>query len=309
MEVWLCLAGGNALGAFHVGAWSAVTKAGLNVTRIAGASIGGVAAAIIAGNAPERREEALHDLLRRISLTVPGLSHAAEKRVLSTAALLFGNPYLYRPGLPGLAGALPLMPSDVSLFRREAMRRILEDLIDFDRLNASDMEVMVTALDAETGEVNIFRNRGEGLRVEHLLAGTALPVLFAPVTIDGRTFFDPGLAQNLPLPALLDREEEAAILAFDLYPLRRTLHASLNGIADRAQDLAFASQSARAIAGAERTGRQILHVVLDDPEDDFVGKAFDYGARSLHRRAKLGEAQATAALGAAGLGAPGAAGT
>jgi NTE family protein len=66
MEAWLCFAGGNALGAFHVGAWQAIEQSGLRVSRMAGASIGAVVAAIIAGNPPDRRTEALHGFLAQV---------------------------------------------------------------------------------------------------------------------------------------------------------------------------------------------------------------------------------------------------
>ncbi|MCO6364099.1 hypothetical protein GBO37_15890 [Paracoccus sp. 08] len=64
MQTWLCLSGGNALGAFHAGAWKAIQDAALNVTRISGASIGAIVAAVIAGNQPDRRVESLDRFLR-----------------------------------------------------------------------------------------------------------------------------------------------------------------------------------------------------------------------------------------------------
>ena len=49
------MSGGNALGAYHAGAYEALSAAGVAPTRIAGASIGAVVGALIAGNAPEDR--------------------------------------------------------------------------------------------------------------------------------------------------------------------------------------------------------------------------------------------------------------
>ena len=59
METWPCLSGGNALGAFHAGAWRGIQDAGLSVTRMAGAPIGAIVAAVMAGNRPDRRVESL----------------------------------------------------------------------------------------------------------------------------------------------------------------------------------------------------------------------------------------------------------
>src|SRR3954469_19495645 len=54
-EMWLCLSGGNALGAFHAGAYQVLHENQLEPDRIAGASIGAVTGALIAGNRPEQR--------------------------------------------------------------------------------------------------------------------------------------------------------------------------------------------------------------------------------------------------------------
>lgn len=53
----LVLAGGIAMGAFEGGAYEALDETGLadELTWLAGSSIGSVAAAILAGNAPEDR--------------------------------------------------------------------------------------------------------------------------------------------------------------------------------------------------------------------------------------------------------------
>src|SRR4051794_41804157 len=51
----LVLQGGGALGAYKAGAYQALHEAGLEPDTVAGMSIGGINAAIIAGNPPERR--------------------------------------------------------------------------------------------------------------------------------------------------------------------------------------------------------------------------------------------------------------
>lgn len=295
MECWLCLAGGNALGAFHVGAWRAIEAFGLNVTRIAGASIGAVVAAVIAGNPPERRSEALEAFVDAIAQTRPPWA-LDGRRQLVTATLLGGNPSLFSPSLPGALELLPFMPPNISLFRRGQMQSLLERSIDFDRLNDGPIEVTLTALDAQTGEIARFRSSEQRLTVDHIMASTALPGLFRPMTLADRTYFDPGLIENLPLPALLDRAGDAAVLALDLFQQGGGLTQTLNGIASRAQDLAFAGQSARIIAASDARVRRFLHLVLTDPADDFAGKAFDYSRTSLDRRRQLGEDLTAAAL-------------
>lgn len=107
---------------------------------------------------------------------------------------------------------------------------------------------------------------------------------------------DAGLVENLPLHSLMDRREDALILACDLYTAAGPLRQTLDGIADRAQELAFGSQSHRTIAACDLTGRRFHHVVLSDPDDDFAGKSFDYSRASLRRRVMLGRVLMAQAL-------------
>ena len=142
MQTWLCLSGGNALGAFHAGAWKAIQDAALNVTRISGASIGAIVAAVIAGNPPDRRVESLDRFLNDIAQSA--LSGSGRRRLV-TGTLLFGNPALFSPSVPGLAEILPGVPPDRAVFHRRATRRLIEEYVDFDLLNAGGIEVTVTA--------------------------------------------------------------------------------------------------------------------------------------------------------------------
>ncbi|WP_196053645.1 patatin-like phospholipase family protein [Paracoccus lichenicola] len=284
MEAWLCLAGGNALGAFHAGAWQAIEASGMRVTRMSGASIGAVVAALIAGSPPDRRDETLRRFLSRVGQARP----LTGRRTAVAGTLAMGHPSMFLPSWPGIWEIMPGMPPDSALFRRDRMQRLFRELIDFDHLNNGDIELTVTALDAETGEIVAFRNTDAPLTVDHLMASTALPVLFQPVRIDGRYFLDPGTCENLPLRPLLDRPGDALILALDLFELQKPLRPTVDGVACRAQELVFAGQSARIIADCDLTGRRFRHVVLSDPQDDFAGKAFDYGRTMLEHRRQLG---------------------
>ena len=58
-EIALVLQGGGALGSYQAGVYEGLAEAGLQPNWIAGVSIGALNTAIIAGNAPETRVEAL----------------------------------------------------------------------------------------------------------------------------------------------------------------------------------------------------------------------------------------------------------
>src|SRR5512138_1406633 len=67
----LALQGGGALGAYQAGVYEGLAEAGLLPTWVVGISIGGINAAIIAGNPPERRVERLRTFWDRVSSYAP----------------------------------------------------------------------------------------------------------------------------------------------------------------------------------------------------------------------------------------------
>src|SRR6201991_2194639 len=58
-EIALVLQGGGALGSYQAGVYEGLAEAGVEPHKIAGVSIGALNTAIIAGNAPDKRVEAL----------------------------------------------------------------------------------------------------------------------------------------------------------------------------------------------------------------------------------------------------------
>ena len=87
-----------------------------------------------------------------------------------------------------------------------------------------DVVLSVSWIDAGTGELVRFTNhappdgRGDDaaveveLTVDHVLASAAIPGIFAPVEIDGRTYWDGGLTANTPLTGAVADEPDRAIV-------------------------------------------------------------------------------------------------
>jgi NTE family protein len=217
-KIWLCFSGGNALGAYHGGVYQAFHEQDITPDRIAGASIGGVTGAIVAGNPRDKGLEALREFWQRAGddmLSMPGLSSQKQSVIRS---LVTGRPGLFHPKLPGLLSLLPYATSD-SLFDTAPQRRTLSEIIDFDLVNSRKIPLLITALDTESGEDVVFES-GDGLTVYHLMASTALPIAFPPVRIGQRTLIDPGLSANLPVRPLFrsDFAEEVICICIDLLP-------------------------------------------------------------------------------------------
>jgi NTE family protein len=128
-QIALVLSGGNALGAYHAGAYEQLHQNGIRPDWIVGASIGAVTGAILAGNAPEDRLPKLNQFWAEAMVHTTGPLSVTEKgrqiyNGLHTAlALMFGRPSIFRDRLPGLWSMLPGVPNDIALYDQTPLRR------------------------------------------------------------------------------------------------------------------------------------------------------------------------------------------
>jgi NTE family protein len=315
-EVALVLGGGNALGAYHAGAYEVLRERGIQPDWIVGASIGALTAAIIAGNAPEDRLPRLRQFWAEATQhTVRSPTQLLKPRQIynglhALLALAWPRPSIYRHRLPGLFSALPWVPNDVALFDHRPLRRTLERLVDFGRLNGGETRLTVGCVDIETGEEVFFDNRREAIRPEHVLASTAIIPAFPPVEIEGRLLCDAGYTINLPLDPVFASEPERDLLclAVDLFSVRAPRPASLDAVLERANDLVFASSPRRAIDALRREYalRQelrpdgpkatLLHLAYQAGADELAAKSFDYSPSSVRDRWDAGRRDMTDGL-------------
>jgi NTE family protein len=326
-QVALVLGGGNALGAYLAGAYERLHEQGVRPDRIVGASIGAVTGAILAGNPPERRLERLREFWAEAALHTFGAPAPAGPRsrrvyngshVALTAAL--GRPGLFGHRYPGLLSVLPGMPGDVALYDHAPLRRTLERLVDFDRLNrAEEVGLTVACTDLETGDDVYFDNTREEIRPEHVLASAAIAPLFPPVEVGGRLLCDPGYANNLPLDPVFDPppEENLVCVAVDLFSLRSPRPRSLDAALERAQDIVFASAARRNVRALRREYAlrgelrpdgprvRLVHLAYQAASHELAAKMLDYSPSSLRDRWAAGRrdmAGGLALLGGAGAG-------
>lgn len=305
-EIWLCLSGGNALGAYHAGAYEALEQSGVNPSRIAGASIGAITAALIAGNSPENRVPRLrqfwekaeqHQLFLPASAFMP--THLQKWLALSQT-LAHGRPGLFQPA-PGALGSLsPFVPSPPYLFDTSSLRATLMELIDFGRLNNGPMQVLVTAVDVESGEDVAFDSRAGGIDVEHLMASTAFPIAFPPIQIGDKVYVDPGVSANLPIVPIFATGDQQNVLclALDLVSTVGRAPAFLDEAVGRAHDLIFGSQSRHALRQvmlaqqvSSSSGRAaVVHLAYQGRDQEIGGKALDFSRASIRQRWAAGKA-------------------
>lgn len=310
----LVLSGGNALGAYHAGAYQALHEAGWLPERVVGASAGAVTGAIICGNAPERRLARLEALWRPASglgSTLPiGFLEEARRSSSALSSMILGEPDFFVPrSLLGQWWNPVAVSQTPSLYDATPMEETLERLVDFERLNAACPPLAVTAVDIETGEDVVFDVRTHELGPKHIRASSALIPAFSPVEMNGRLLADAGVAMNLPLDAILGTVTDQPLLciAVDLLPLHGPPPPSLGETLARMQDLLFATQGRRAIAAWQAifdarvaTGScpavTLVHVAYSDHRREVSGKAFDFSPVSARERWRAGHTDMSAAL-------------
>ncbi|MBN8873440.1 MAG: patatin-like phospholipase family protein [Rhodospirillales bacterium] len=299
----LVLGGGNALGAYHAGVYQALAEAGETPTWIAGTSIGAITAALIAGNPAERRIERLRSFWDRAAAPdwVPGLRRASQWAGALEARLL-GRPDLFRPRLPLFGGP----PDRMGFYDPAPLRRLLRELIDFERLHTGGIRVSVVALDLESGEEAVFDTAHSRIEVDHLLASTALIPDFPPVRVGERWLVDGGFANNTPVDVMLGAPPEPmACFVADLFPLAGPLPRDLASLGMRQSDLTFATQTARTLRllsaqEAARTGPRVdvVPVAYGAEAEESSLKSWDFSTGTVRRRWDAGRADMTAALAA-----------
>lgn len=175
------------------------------------------------------------------------------------------------------------------------MRRSLERLIDFDRLNAAPERLSVVATDLQTAEEVWINTREGGIGPDHVLASAALMPLFPPVEVDGRLLCDAGLRNNLPVERAFSEPLRRPLLcvASDLYGLGGVRPASLDQAVTRAQDPGFAAQARRGIEAVACERALLRRHRPDGPGAILAHLAYDAGGheRSLKALRNAGAAR------------------
>ena len=253
----LVLQGGGALGSYQAGAYQALCHHDFEPEWIAGISIGAINAAIIAGNAREKRVDRLKEFWEMVSSPVPWKPVTSSDRGRSlfnetSAAVVatFGVPGFFTPRLPPAPLWPPGSPQSQSYYDTAPLKKTLERLVDFDRINDLKTRLSVGAVGVTSGNFTYFDNYemkklGKKIGPEHIMASGALPPGFPSVEIDGEHFWDGGIASNTPLDYVLDEEVDHDLLIFqvDLFSARGELPGSLLEAAEREKDIRFSSRT------------------------------------------------------------------
>ncbi|SDT41313.1 DUF3734 domain-containing protein [Bradyrhizobium canariense] len=284
----LVLQGGGALGSYQAGAYQALCHHDFEPDWIAGISIGAINAAIIAGNPPEKRVPRLKEFWQLVSSPVPWnpIIKTDRGRTVfneTSAALIatFGVPGFFTPRVPPAPLWPPGSSQSLSYYDTSPLRKTLEHLVDFDRINDLKTRLSVGAVSVTTGNFRYFDNiefkkLGKKIGPEHIMASGALPPGFPSIEIEGEHYWDGGIASNTPLDYVLDEETRQDLLIFqvDLFSARGPLPVSLLEAAEREKDIRFSSRTRmntdknKQVHNARKAVRELIGKLPEDLKND-----------------------------------------
>jgi NTE family protein len=208
-KIVLLLQGGGALGAFQCGAWKAISpfihENGHELVAVAGASIGAINAGLIARHCHDADggSSALQDFWRNSVATppapffpLPGEYWQAWNGLLT--GLLLGNRRLFHPAYQHWNPIGELFRFHMPLYQTHDTERTLTKA--FGEYRGKAPLLMVGVTDVKTGEAVLFDSASRAITPKMLAACIAIPILFSPVEIDGRHYWDFEMRSNTLLP-------------------------------------------------------------------------------------------------------------
>jgi NTE family protein len=172
-RVGLALGGGAARGFAHVGVIQVLEREGIRPDLVVGTSAGSLVAALYAHG------------LRGAALEQAALE-MEETAIADWTVPLFNR----------------------GLLRGEALARYVNRMVQGRPIEAAALPLGIVATDLSTGQAVVFRRGDTGTAVR---ASSAVPGVFSPVTISGRSYVDGGLVAPVPVEQARDMGAELVI--------------------------------------------------------------------------------------------------
>ena len=186
----LVLGSGGARGHAHLGVIRAIEERGLKIRNIAGTSMGAVIGGMYAAGELDTYAEWACELSKRDVIRLLDISF-----------------------------------SWTSIFKGEKIFDVLKDLIGDRRIEDLDRGFTAVATDIDN-QSEVWINKGPLFQA--IRASTAVPGVFSPVQLDGRTLVDGGLVNPIPIAPTLSDATDLTI-AVNLNALEQTGNSSTSG--------------------------------------------------------------------------------
>lgn len=216
----MLLQGGGALGAFQCGAWKAILPFirdnSHELVAVAGASIGALNAGLIARHChePDGGVDVLQDFWRKTLATppvpffpIPGEYWWSWNGLLT--GLLLGNRALFTPAYQHWNPIGDAFRFTMPLYLTGNTEQTMAGIVGQYRGSAPVLAVALT--DVESGAAVLIDSVSRTIVPRMFAASIAIPILFSPVDIDGRTCWDGEMRSNTLLPDVLAVLQSSAV--------------------------------------------------------------------------------------------------
>jgi NTE family protein len=263
LRINLALQGGGAHGAFTWGVLDRLLEEDdLEIGWISATSAGAVNAVAVASGLAEAGHLVARDKLKR-------LWEAVYKAGVPDFIRL--NPFLYSLSRSGPVADMASLwsPYQFNPLGFDPLRKLLEEIIDFDALRArAPVELLIAATEVATGRARLFRRHE--MRVEAVLASACLPTLHHAVEIDGKAYWDGGFSANPDLVTLGLESPVEDTLIVQLNPVTtRGLPTSVRDIAGQVNLVTFNAPFLRDVRLIEAV-RASVPVMLGKPRGPYA---------------------------------------
>ena len=176
MKRALILTGGGARGAFQAGVWKYLSQIGWKPDIICGTSVGAINASVIGSGIDTQRLIHLWTSYNRRKMY--------KFNFLQFFAYLFSK-----------RAIKPLLDT-------KPLEKMLQENLDFNALKESKTKIIISAVNLLTGHPEFFNQKE--ITLKHVLASSAMPLLFPWQEINGTPYWDGGVMVNTPLAPALD---------------------------------------------------------------------------------------------------------
>ena len=173
----LVLSGGGTRGFAHLGVIAALYEKGIKPDVISGVSVGAIVGAFIA-------------------------SGKSPEEILS----IFKKGWFFKYTKLNI-------PTD-GLLRLDGLKEVIRKEIQYTMIEELPVPFYVTVANLNSGEVEYMNS---GSLSQTVLASSSIPVLFAPVEIDGQHYVDGGLMDNIPIEPIKEKCDK--IIVSNISPL------------------------------------------------------------------------------------------
>lgn len=265
--------GGGSLGAYECGVYKAINKLNIKCDILAGTSIGGINAAIVAASKSGNPVKDLENFWLALAETItPPFLPKQIREVASTVySAVWGNPNMFFPTWFNPTAISYNMPY---LYDITPLKKTMEKYADFTKLKEHNRpRLIITATDIQSGRPSVFDSKYDDITPDHVLSGAGYPFYGISWTkISDRYLWDGTLLSNTPLREVIDSSPtcDKRVIIANLFPHnQKEIPQNMSESWHRARDIMHTDKTDQAVRMSKIISRYLkiikeMHDILEN---------------------------------------------